>query len=108
MQNDGASTDKIRDLFASHYDIIDIADLDVEKREAVDIEKRIANFRQRYSNYHVDVEQLIAESNQVFVWFKVVLSNKKILLNSFVIFTLKNGKITKAVEMIKMSSLKTR
>lgn len=102
MQNEMAPTSDIRRLFADQYQIVDLASMDVDKHDAVNIEKRIANFREKFPGYHVEILRMMSSSQNVFVWFKVQTKNKSILLNSFVLFTLSNAKIVKAIEMVAM------
>ena len=100
-QNTHASPDSFKSLFAANYHISDVGTVDVPKNDQVDISKRIAAFQQKFPGYNVDVHNMIAEDDKVFVWFSVQ-ANNKLILDSFVIFTLQNSKIIKAVEMVKM------
>ena len=97
LQNDQADLNDIQNLFAKNYQIHDISSLDVDKKDAVDIEKRIANFRHAFTKYRVIIKDIISERDKVFVWFEVCSGTKQLILNSMVIFTLINGKITRAM-----------
>jgi hypothetical protein len=101
LQNKFADVNKIRSLFAADYQIRDLADSDVSKRSASNIKERIENFRKNFPGYHITVQHMMAEKNQVFTWFDVS-QHKETVLDSFVLFTLDNGKITKAVEMVSL------
>ena len=92
LQNKFADLNKIRSLFTADYQIRDLADSDVSKQSAANIKERIENFRKKFPGYHVTVQHMIAEKNQVFTWFDVS-QKKKIVLDSFVLFTLDKGKI---------------
>ena len=102
LQNQMADVKLIRHMFADHYQISDLAALDVKPHAAADIEARITNFRAKFPGYQVDIEHIIAEGSQVFVWFKVVLKDRTLLLNSFALFSLQQHKITRVVEMVSM------
>ena len=102
MQNNMAPVRDIRRLFAESYTITDLAELDVKSKKTTDIEKRITNFRQLAPGYHVSIKELIAEENQVFVWFSVHTKADKLLLHAMVLFSLdQEHKITKVIEIVK-------
>ena len=103
LQNDHADISAFRPLFAKKYDISDLAYLDVPKKAADNIENRIKAFRIAYPGYSVKTHKLMANGDQVFIWFEVFTSKKISLLNSFVLFTLKDAKITHAVEVVAMN-----
>ena len=103
LQNTNAKISAFAALFAKNYKILDLAFLDVPKKSAANIEKRITAFRKAYPGYKVITKNIMADGDNVFIWFEVITKAKKPLLNSFVLFTLKNGKITKAVEVAHMN-----
>ena len=91
-------------FFTRDYLIEDVGIVDVPIEAQHNIADRISAFQKQFPGYQCQIKNIICENNDVFVWFKAVSSEGKLLLDSFVVFTLENKLIRKAVEMVVMNS----
>ncbi len=106
-QNEQCPASSFNAFFSSNYSITNIGEQEYQHPQKANIAKRITAFRKMHPNYRVKVIKLVANTQSVFAWFKVLNhKNNNVILNSFTVFDIANGKIDKAYEMVSEVSKK--